>query len=777
MQCKVWKRLPNVKRSPVFTRYVVTYIALFLFPFLMLDLFFFARATNQVEQHARDILNHDLDRLKQSISQQFDNMTDVMSSIKTQDIFSSENQMFMPNEWMNQKYACTKIVWKLKELTKGNSLIDTCMLIYRQHNVVFTASTYQNLDTFLSQRLIFDDPDAVLGCLRTAQSSRFFSVCLTDTLTKEHYNALLYVLPFHIEKVASKDAVLVFVISEDELESFAQEILGQQEFRTSLFDMQGTRVLSFGMYANAPQEVNDFITSDVMLRTNQITVGGRTIYMAQSNISTPNLNILLEAPQNDALQSLEDFHKFTLKLCFITLSIGILLTLGASWYNYAPLKKVLRSLNVNTVYVSHSDKQNEYQLLGTAIKNALNENKKLVELINNQSESFFQQVLFELLSDHIQYDNLDRTLDIKNRLPGPEYIVAAVHSEKTECTLADIANWFDLTYVVEQSLSIVNMPQYRCIAVVFCVENMEYAKLFVDGVSEKVRDCRGISIGLSNTYSDIRLLSQCFLEAYLAMDNLLVQGDFGATAYNKDIGSAFKLDPLPSCMMEELCQSIKNGNEAQAVDLFNDMMDEICEDINPLRMRIHLNRIMSNTLETLREVDANRSMIMLDISRCFVHNDSYTVMQSREFREKFISLLRSICNLVHAKQEEMKNSVYKQMINYIDAHFLDFDFSLEKLSHEFGMSTSKLSTAFKQNVGRGFVEYLTQKKMNIAKHMLMTTQASVGEISSYVGYANESYFIRVFRKSNGLTPAQFRKMYSNIAVDDDRLKTEYSVPD
>ena len=65
-------------------------------------------------------------------------------------------------------------------------------------------------------------------------------------------------------------------------------------------------------------------------------------------------------------------------------------------------------------------------------------------------------------------------------------------------------------------------------------------------------------------------------------------------------------------------------------------------------------------------------------------------------------------------------------------------------------------------MGIGFNEYMTQKKLDVARHMLRTSSVSVREIASAVGYNNESYFIKIFKSADGVTPAQYRKKYCVI---------------
>ena len=64
---------------------------------------------------------------------------------------------------------------------------------------------------------------------------------------------------------------------------------------------------------------------------------------------------------------------------------------------------------------------------------------------------------------------------------------------------------------------------------------------------------------------------------------------------------------------------------------------------------------------------------------------------------------------------------------------------------------------FKRETGMTIREYLIEKRMERAKYLLQTTEASVSEISLEAGYDNFSYFIRMFKEKYGMTPKQFRR--------------------
>ena len=58
---------------------------------------------------------------------------------------------------------------------------------------------------------------------------------------------------------------------------------------------------------------------------------------------------------------------------------------------------------------------------------------------------------------------------------------------------------------------------------------------------------------------------------------------------------------------------------------------------------------------------------------------------------------------------------------------------------------------------QNFIEYLTNLRMDKAKELLLTTESSMKEICSMVGYADPNYFSRTFKKNIGVTPTEYKE--------------------
>ncbi|MGM9525615.1 MAG: helix-turn-helix domain-containing protein, partial [Peptococcaceae bacterium] len=93
---------------------------------------------------------------------------------------------------------------------------------------------------------------------------------------------------------------------------------------------------------------------------------------------------------------------------------------------------------------------------------------------------------------------------------------------------------------------------------------------------------------------------------------------------------------------------------------------------------------------------------------------------------------------------------------YLQEHMAE-DVSLTVLAEQFHLSGQYISQLFKNEIGVNFLAYLTNIRMEKAKKLLLSTSMSIGEISEQLGYGDYRVFTKVFKKSEGITPSQYRR--------------------
>ncbi|MFX3636127.1 MAG: helix-turn-helix domain-containing protein [Candidatus Pristimantibacillus sp.] len=81
--------------------------------------------------------------------------------------------------------------------------------------------------------------------------------------------------------------------------------------------------------------------------------------------------------------------------------------------------------------------------------------------------------------------------------------------------------------------------------------------------------------------------------------------------------------------------------------------------------------------------------------------------------------------------------------------------TLEEMANYLNLNSSYFSRLFKKETNQNFIEYVNMVKLQKAKELLQQSNKGVEEISDYLGYANKSYFIKLFKREMGMKPSEY----------------------
>jgi two-component system response regulator YesN len=108
-----------------------------------------------------------------------------------------------------------------------------------------------------------------------------------------------------------------------------------------------------------------------------------------------------------------------------------------------------------------------------------------------------------------------------------------------------------------------------------------------------------------------------------------------------------------------------------------------------------------------------------------------------------------------SKETKQERPIIRKVKEFIGER-LDQEISLQYISEQVGLNPQYLSSMFKLETGQNFNDYVTEMRMNKAKHLLKNSNLKIYEVAELVGYMNPKHFMASFKQSVGMTPTQFR---------------------
>lgn len=126
-------------------------------------------------------------------------------------------------------------------------------------------------------------------------------------------------------------------------------------------------------------------------------------------------------------------------------------------------------------------------------------------------------------------------------------------------------------------------------------------------------------------------------------------------------------------------------------------------------------------------------------------------------KEKCASILNYIIyELLDSSTVRCNNEHVARMINYIDENILE-KLSLTSISNHVGLTKEYTCNIFKRETGKTLIDYINERKILLAKELILNNEMSLTEVSEYLGFDNYNYFSRLFKKYLQSSPMALKR--------------------
>lgn len=129
---------------------------------------------------------------------------------------------------------------------------------------------------------------------------------------------------------------------------------------------------------------------------------------------------------------------------------------------------------------------------------------------------------------------------------------------------------------------------------------------------------------------------------------------------------------------------------------------------------------------------------------------------SESARRYIVRIMKRALELRENAASNKYGDIVDEVMRYIEQNYEREELSLNLLASHVNFSPNHLSMIFSQQTGQTFIKYLTDYRMNKAKELLRCTGKRSSVISAEVGYKDPHYFSYLFKKTQGMTPTQYR---------------------
>lgn len=136
--------------------------------------------------------------------------------------------------------------------------------------------------------------------------------------------------------------------------------------------------------------------------------------------------------------------------------------------------------------------------------------------------------------------------------------------------------------------------------------------------------------------------------------------------------------------------------------------------------------------------------------------DGSILQDEKSAMDYIVRIMNKALVLREKRASSRYEDVVSEVIHYIEDNYAQEELSLNLLASHVNFSPNHLSMIFSQQTGQTLIRYLTDYRMNRAKELLRCSSKKSSVISMEVGYKDPHYFSYLFKKTQGMTPTQYR---------------------
>ncbi|BCZ48802.1 hypothetical protein psyc5s11_48690 [Clostridium gelidum] len=167
------------------------------------------------------------------------------------------------------------------------------------------------------------------------------------------------------------------------------------------------------------------------------------------------------------------------------------------------------------------------------------------------------------------------------------------------------------------------------------------------------------------------------------------------------------------------------------------------------------NIILVNKIDDMLEWIALGNQLEVEISKYLKCN---VIIEQANVSSGILKIKDIYLNIINRINEKKKFSPMALLIiKYIEENYYSNDLNINDISDKLEVTSSYLSKLLKKETGSSFIDYLTNIRIKKAMYIMEDTTIKIYDVAELVGYSNQHYFCRAFKRVVGFSPTEYKR--------------------
>ena len=233
-----------------------------------------------------------------------------------------------------------------------------------------------------------------------------------------------------------------------------------------------------------------------------------------------------------------------------------------------------------------------------------------------------------------------------------------------------------------------------------------------------------------------------------------IQGQI--TAYIQQLKNDSEPEPYPFETEQALLRAVRQSNRGEANRLLNELLGHVLffsgGDLSQIKTRIY--ELLVLISRTAIEAGASPEQTLHANNRYFL--DISAIRDFDALCQWMMQVTNTLMDSIFDFTGVRHANVIHRSVQYINAHYAE-KITLEEMARRVYLSPAYFSRVFKEETGEAFTAYLNRVRIDRSKELLRHKSIRLTDIALLVGFEDQSYYSKVFKKLEGITPLRYRE--------------------
>lgn len=563
-------------------------------------------------------------------------------------------------------------------------------------------------------------------------------------------SALTYNYPIvtGISHDGTADAVVQFLIREDNLESFFLPLLQKTGSHVLLMDGQGG--LLAVLTEAEKQEITGFTAADMADVTGSLEarLGEERALLVYRRSDRNNLIIAAAIPENVVLRDARRLRRLSFAMMGIGMLVELSLGLYFAWKYSSPIRNLVnnmyRMLNPGEAdgHRREEDKS-EYEHLESGVNQLLQTNQTMQITLREKQQRDFLSYLFS--GEFRENEDICREGALAGlTLGGMLYCVVTFAMENVKAGE-------EMLKGRQEGHLLAVYPAKERTSILLGFERTDGKDRLSDIAGQLVQELCGhgageVSAGVGRLYAEEKDIHFSYMQSLHC-----VQNPGGMLTFYDTISQDFNALFYPEELENKLVNSTKHGEISQIRQVFSCIREE---NLKKRRLSEQMEKILiSNMAATLVKV-YNDMVLKEELEQTVNH-----VLRLESVQEALASLEDAFVHIGEgsARSRDEREEAYQRRLSaYMEQNYSNAQLGVAMAAEEFALSENYFSQFFKDVMKESFSSYLEKMRLDKAKSLIDEGAYSLEQIAGMVGYQNSGTFRRAFKRVTGISPSAWK---------------------